>query len=68
MNIHIGTSSVKQSNLSLLLKLYYFWVHLVLHPHGIASTLLKFNLLSPGVGFIPIISTKKINQIRKEKL
>ena len=42
-------------------------LHLVLHPHGTAPTFLKFDLWSPGAGFIPIISTKGINQIKKEK-
>ena len=32
---------------------------------GIAPFFLKFNFWSPGAGFIPIISTKKINQIKK---
>ena len=36
-------------------------VHVVLHPRGIAPTLL-------GADFIPIISTKGINQIKKGKL
>ena len=43
-------------------------VHLVLHPHGIAPTFLKLDWWSPGAGFIPIISTKGINQIKKGKL
>ena len=37
-------------------------VHKVAHPHGIAPTFLKLNLWSPGAGFIPITSTKGINQ------
>jgi len=37
-------------------------VHKVAHPHGIAPTFLKFNLWSPGMGLIPITSTKGINQ------
>ena len=41
---------------------------LVLHPHGIATTLLKFYTCSPGAGFILIISTKGITQIKKGKL
>ena len=40
-------------------------VHLVLHPRGIASTFLKLDLWWPGAGFIPIISTEGINQIKK---
>ena len=40
-------------------------VHLVLHPHGIAPTVLKLDSWSPGLGFIPILSTKGINQIKK---
>ena len=40
-------------------------VYLVLHPHGIAPILLKFYSWSPGAGFIPVISTKGINQIKK---
>ena len=43
-------------------------VLLVLHPHGIARTFLKLDSWSPGAGFIPIISTKGIDQIKKEKL
>ena len=35
-------------------------VPLVLHLHGIAPNFLKLDSLSPGVGFIPIISTKGI--------
>ena len=42
-------------------------VCLVLHPHGIELTFLKFDLWSPEVGFIFNISTKGINQIKKEK-
>ena len=45
-----------------------FSVHVVLHPHGIAPTFIKLDLWSPGAGFIPIISTKVINQIKKGKL
>ena len=40
-------------------------VHLVLHPHGIASTFLKLDSWSPGADFITIIYTKGINQIKK---
>ena len=43
-------------------------IHLALHPHGIAPTFLKWDSSRPGAGFIPIISTKGINQIKKEKL
>ena len=43
-------------------------VHLVLHPHGNAHTFLKLDSLSPGAGFIPIISKKGINQIKKGNL
>ena len=42
-------------------------VHLVMHPHGIAPTFLKFDSWLPRAGFIPIISTKRINQIKKGK-
>ena len=42
-------------------------VHLVLHPHEIAPTFLKLHSWSLGAGFIRIISTKGINQIKKEK-
>ena len=35
---------------------------------GIATTFLKLDSWSPGAGFIPIISTKEINQIKEEKL
>ena len=44
------------------------WIHLVLHPHGIAPTLLKLDTWSPGAGFIPIMSTKGIDQIKKGNL
>ena len=43
-------------------------VHLVLHPHRIAPTFLNLDSWSSGKGFIPIISTKRINQIKKDKL
>ena len=43
-------------------------VHVILHPRGIVPTFLKLDSWSPGVGFIPIISTKGINQIKKGKL
>ena len=43
-------------------------VHLVLHPHGISPTFLKLDTWSPGAVFIPNISTKGINQIKKGKL
>ena len=42
---------------------YLIRVHLVFHPHGIAPTSLKFDSWSQGAGFIPILSTKGINQI-----
>ena len=38
----------------------------MLHPHGIAPTFFKLDSWSPGTGFIPNISTKGINQIKKE--
>ena len=38
-------------------------VHLVLDPHRIATTFLKFDLWSPGAWFITIIN--KINQINE---
>ena len=37
---------------------YKTTVHLILHPHRIAHTFLKFDSWSPEAGFIPIISTK----------
>ena len=40
-------------------------VHVVLHPRGITPTFLKFDSWSPGADFIPIISTKGINQLKK---
>ena len=43
-------------------------VHLVLHTHGIEPTFFKFDSWSPEAGFISIISTKGINQIKKGKL
>ena len=60
-------------NLNLIKKLriynvIIFTVHLVLNPHGIAYTFLKLDSWSPGAGFIPFISTKGINQIKKAKL
>ena len=43
--------------------------HMVLHPHGIATTFLKLDSWSPGaVLFIPNISTNGINQIKKGNL
>ena len=36
-----------------------------LHPHGIAPTFFKLDSWSPGAGFIPIISTKGIDQKKK---
>ena len=42
-------------------------VPLVLHPHGIEPTFLIFDSWSPGAGFIFIIFTKGINQIKKGK-
>ena len=44
------------------------WVYLVLHPLGIAPTFLQLDSWSPGAGFIPIISTKGINEIKKGNL
>ena len=41
-------------------------VHLVLHPRGIAPNFSKLDSWSQGAGFIPIISTKGINQIKKK--
>ena len=43
-------------------------VYLVLHLHEIAPTFLKVDSWSPGAGYIPIISTKGINQVKKEKI
>ena len=43
------------------------WVLLVLQPHGITPTFLKLDSWSPRAGFIPIMSTKEINQIKKGK-
>ena len=40
-------------------------VHLVLHPNGMPPTFLKLDSWSPGAVFIPIISTKGMNQIKK---
>ena len=39
-----------------------------MHPHGVAHTFLKLDWWSPGAGFIPIIFTKGINQIKKGNL
>ena len=41
---------------------------ILLGSRGIAPTFLKLDLWSLGAGCIPIISTKGINQIKKEKL
>ena len=41
---------------------------MVLHPHGIALTFLKLHVRLPGAGFIPIITTKGINQIKEGKI
>ena len=41
---------------------------MVLHPQGIVPTFLKLDLWLPGASFIPIISTKGINQIKIGKL
>ena len=38
---------------------------MVLHPPGIAPNFLKLDSWSKGAGFIPILSTKGINQIKK---
>ena len=43
-------------------------VHLVLHPRGIALTILNLDSWLPGAGFVPILSTKGINQIKKGKM
>ena len=40
-------------------------VYLVLHPHGISLAFKKLDSWSPGTGFIPILSTKEINHIKK---
>ena len=45
-----------------------FRVHVVLHPRGIAPNFLILDSWSLGAGFIPIISTKGINQIKKKKM
>ena len=47
-------------------ELMMLMVHLVLHPHGIAPTFLKLDSWSLGAGFIPIISNKGINLIKKK--
>ena len=41
---------------------------MLVHPRGISPTRLKLDSSSPGAGFIPIISTKGINQTKKGKL
>ena len=45
----------------------YLTVPLVLHSHRIETTFLKLNSWLQGAGFIFIISTKGINQIKKGK-
>ena len=37
-----------------------------MHPHGIEATFLKLDSWSPGTGFIPIITSNVLNQIKKE--
>ena len=37
-------------------------------PTGISPTFLRLDSWSPGAGFIPIISNKGINQIKKGNL
>ena len=39
-----------------------------MHPRGIAPAFLKLDSCSPGAGFIPIISTEGINQIKRGKI
>ena len=41
---------------------------LVLHPSGIAPIILNLDSWSPRAGFIPILSTKGINHIKKGKM
>ena len=43
-------------------------VPFVLHPYGIATTVLKLDSWSPGAGFIPTITNNILNYIKKEKL
>ena len=39
--------------------------HLVLPPYRMVPTFLKLDSWSPGAGFVPIIFTKGINQMKK---
>ena len=48
--------------------LLYDKQHVSIGSLGIAPTLLKFNSWSPVAGFMPIISTEGISQIKKGKL
>ena len=41
---------------------------MVLNPHGIEPTFLKLDSWSPGVGFIPIITSNALNWIKKERM
>ena len=41
---------------------------MVLNPHGIEPTFLKFYWWSSGAGFIPIINSNVLNYIKKERM
>ena len=59
---------VTQKNNEFMIKIFTIFNRLtwyILHPQGIALTLLKLNSWSPGACFIPITLTKGINQIKK---
>ena len=43
----------------------YLMVPMVLNPNGIEPTFLKFDLRSPGAGFIPIKTSNVLKQIKK---
>ena len=47
------------------IELFFFRVHLVMHPHGIAPTILELDLWSPGAGlfllYIIICKKKKLS-------
>ena len=59
--IEEGYSYFKQNRLT-----FFKIVPMVLNPHGIEPTFLKFDSWSPRLGFIPIITYNVFNQIKKE--
>ena len=41
---------------------------MVLNPNGIKPTFLKLDSWSPGVGFIPILTSNILNYIKKKRI